>query len=198
MGAIKKGSEWLDNRLLNLLCCIAGDNISQSGNTDTITYHEKLANEVTLLHTNLTLRNCINDNLLQISIILFLLETNHFIGGKFPLLLKLLIENLSNKEATKTYQKSYTDKRKPKVINDDDGNTVIDPTLQNSINYCFLVKNLKQFLTNLELNLTRLMIDGYLLSNLKVEGIVTDCISVSKNYISTFYTGINFILFYIL
>ena len=80
MGLSKKGIEWLDNLLFNLLCCIAGDNISQSGTTDAITYHKKLANEVTLLHTNLTLRNCINENLLI-----------HFNGGKIILFLSYQI-----------------------------------------------------------------------------------------------------------
>ena len=50
-----------------------------------------------------------------------------------------MIESLSDKEATKAYNKSYIDKRKPpnKVVTDEDGNTTIDPTLQKSINYCF-------------------------------------------------------------
>ena len=59
-----KGKLWLNKILFNLICCIAGDNIAQTSQTDTIEYHEKLANEVIELEKNLNLRKQMNDHLL--------------------------------------------------------------------------------------------------------------------------------------
>jgi len=84
----KKGADWLNEKLFNLLCCMAGDNIAATAITDINRYHLKLCNEVKLLLLNISTTAIFKDNILK-----------HLPGGILPTSLSIMIEGLSGKKA---------------------------------------------------------------------------------------------------
>jgi len=129
----KKGADWINDKLFNLLCCLAGDNIAATQITDVNQYHSKLNNEVQCIVINFNKTSKFVDNLLK-----------HLPGGALPTSLSDMIQDLSIKKASSTYN---TKMRKKEVYK------TVDPTV---VNNCFFGQHIDHVFKHAKSEITKI------------------------------------------